>query len=316
MNKFKFYFILSITSLLIISCSTTDDSTIDIENYADQYPIDNAEIETYLTTHYISNIDSATLADDGATFETITDATTQASIMSYLNATTYPSLKTRECFYHGVNYTIYYLVLREGTGESPCNVDSVFAAYAGSYIYESTDTDTEETTLETYTFETVIYPQSYINLASTIRGWSEIFPQFKSGTNTVNDDDGTITHTDYGSGTIFIPSGLGYYYYGSTSIPAYSQLIFNFKLYDVQRNDQDGDGIDSYLEDLDGDGYMYYYTNTDYFPTEDEDGNTIAYSDELLYADDEDQDGFPNYIDYDDDGDGTNTVDQTTDRKR
>jgi hypothetical protein len=33
-------------------------------------------------------------------------------------------------------------------------------------------------------------------------------------------------------------------------------LIFKFKLFAISRLDQDGDGIPSYLEDLNGDGYM------------------------------------------------------------
>jgi hypothetical protein len=33
---------------------------------------------------------------------------------------------------------------------------------------------------------------------------------------------------------------------------SYSPLVFSFKLFELQRLDQDGDGIPSYLEDLDG----------------------------------------------------------------
>jgi hypothetical protein len=33
---------------------------------------------------------------------------------------------------------------------------------------------------------------------------------------------------------------------------------FSFKLFELQRLDQDGDGIPSYLEDLNGDGYREY----------------------------------------------------------
>jgi hypothetical protein len=44
-----------------------------------------------------------------------------------------------------------------------------------------------------------------ISLFSTIKGWSETFPQFKTGTSKANDADGTITH-DFGAGVMFIPS--------------------------------------------------------------------------------------------------------------
>jgi hypothetical protein len=43
--------------------------------------------------------------------------------------------------------------------------------------------------------------------------------------------------------------GLGYYAAGV--LVSYS-LVFSFKLFELQRLDQDGDGIPSYLEDLDG----------------------------------------------------------------
>jgi hypothetical protein len=59
-----------------------------------------------------------------------------------------------------------------------------------------------------------------------------------------------------GAGVMFIPSGLAYYSTGSGSIPTYVPLIFKFKLFAISRLDQDGDGIPSYLEDLNGDGYM------------------------------------------------------------
>jgi hypothetical protein len=77
----------------------------------------------------------------------------------------------------------------------------------------------------------------------------ETFPQFKTGSYSTR-ADGTISYNDFGAGIMFIPSGLGYYAAGSASIPSYSPLVF--KLFELQRLDQDGDGIPSYLEDLDG----------------------------------------------------------------
>jgi hypothetical protein len=50
-----------------------------------------------------------------------------------------------------------------------------------------------------------------ISLFSTIKGWVEIFPQFKTGTSKANDADGVTHSSDFGAGVMFIPSGLGYY---------------------------------------------------------------------------------------------------------
>ena len=52
------------------------------------------------------------------------------------------------------------------------------------------------------------------------------------------------------------------------------------------------DGIPSYLEDLDGDGYVYDFRNTTRYPTT-----------PTTNPDDTDKDGIPDFLDVDDDGD-------------
>jgi hypothetical protein len=83
---------------------------------------------------------------------------------------------------------VYYLVLREGTGVSPCNVDGVWHPIN----YLETEIVSNVSSLATRFEEK--YPQQMISLFSTIKGWSEIFPQFKTGTSKANDADGTVTH--------------------------------------------------------------------------------------------------------------------------
>jgi hypothetical protein len=149
------------------------------------------------------------------------------------------------------------------------------------------------TSLTVTTFEEVKYPQQMLSLYNTIRGWSEIFPKFKTGSYTTN-NDGTVSYNDFGAGVMFIPSGLGYYSSGSGNIPAYAPLVFSFKLYELQRLDQDNDGIPSYQEDVDGDGYMSLLETG------------------VLNPDDSDGDGIPNFLDVDDDGDGYGTRSEIT----
>jgi FKBP-type peptidyl-prolyl cis-trans isomerase len=187
----------------------------------------------------------------------------------------------------------HYLVLNEGIDESPSNVDAVFTAYKGDYLQQVTKDGV--TTLTVTEFERSSNPQQFFQLTSVIRGWSEVFPLFKKGTYTSN-SDGTVSYKDYGAGVVFIPSGLGYYSTGKGTIPAYAPLVFNVKLYEIQRNDQDGDGIPSYLEDLDGDGYMYSFTNTTLYPTK-----------PTTNPDDTDGDEVPDCFDVDDDGDNYTT---------
>ena len=300
MNKFKFYFILLITTVSLFSCSKNDSAPIEPpREYSEQYKTDLIDIEEYLTTNYITVVNHPGFVDDQDVTIAKIDAG-QPSIMSYTSnavagSTIYPQLWSRNTSMNGVIYKLYYLILRPGVGESPCNVDGVLASYRGDYL--SRDATTK--VLSTTKFEQVIFPQSMLSLYTVITGWSEIFPQFKTGTSVII-ADGTVTHNNFGAGVMFIPSGLGYYNNGSGSIPAYAPLVFSFKLYDIQRLDQDNDGIFSYQEDLNNkDGYVYDFRNTFQYPT--------MPSDEIRYADDTDKDGIPDFLDVDDDGDNYTT---------
>jgi hypothetical protein len=247
-----------------------------------QYATDNADIEEYLKTNYITVIDHPGFIDD----QNITISKITAGETSIWDQKTY-ELKSRDVSLHDITYKIYYLVLRQGVGNSPTNVDGVLAAYHGEYLQRTVTTGTA-TALTSTLFEEVQYPQQFFNLLSTISGWGEIFPQFKTGTNTPN-ADGTVSNFDFGAGVMFLPSGLGYFNTGSGAIPAYAPLVFNFKLFEIQRLDQDADGIPSYLEDINGDNYM----------------KTLATG--VVNSDDTDGDGIPNFLDTDDDGDGYTT---------
>ena len=290
MNKFKYYFIVIITSLSLFSCSKDDNSFTPepLKDYADQYKTDSTAIKEYLDTYYLDDADNANLADNDVVFKKITDAVNQKSIMSYLNSPTFPKLLKKEVELHDITYTLYYLVLRKGTGDSPCNVDGVLAAYKGDYLYRTTATATTSSELLTKEFEKVTYPQSFLNLYQLVTGWSEVFPEFKIGTSTPK-SDGTVEHSGFGSGVMFLPSGLGYYGSGQGTIPSYSPLIFSFKLYGVSRSDLDNDGVPSYLEDINGDGYVYSLASG------------------VVNPDDSDKDGIPDFLDTDDDGDGYTT---------
>jgi hypothetical protein len=297
MNKFKYYFIVLVTSLSLFSCSKDNPTeTIPMKEYSVQYTTDIATIEEYLKTTYFTITNHPGFADDqDVTFTNIPSGGTQASVWSYLNSTSFPKLLSRDVKLHDITYKVYYLVLREGTGEKPTNVDGVLASYKGNYLTKTAATTTVAATLTATQFEESKNPQSFFGLTNTIVGWSEIFPQFKKGTYASN-ADGTVSYSNFGAGVMFLPSGLAYYGSGSGTIPAYSPLVFSFKLYEIQRSDIDADGIPSYLEDLNGDGYMYDFRNTTNYPT------AITSN-----SDDTDADGIPNYLDVDDDGDNYTT---------
>ena len=302
MNKFKYYFILLITTVSLFSCSK-DNNTAEIvppRDYAVQYATDLNDIEEYLKNYYIEDVSP----DVDTKITKIPTGGTQPSIFSYLNSPTFPKLLSREVKLHDITYKLYYLVLREGVGESPTNVDEVYTTYRGEYL--ATTTVESVNTQTTTKFEEWIYEPQKANLFGYIRGWKEIFPQFKTG-NSASNSDGTVSHSGFGAGVMFIPSGLAYYSSGNGSIPAYSPLIFSFKLYAMQRLDHEynfangartPDGILSFQEDLDGDGYVW---TKEELPAG------------AINPDDSDGDGIPNFLDTDDDGDGVSTKKEITD---
>ncbi|EJL63750.1 FKBP-type peptidyl-prolyl cis-trans isomerase [Flavobacterium sp. CF136] len=299
MNKFKYFFILLVAGSSLISCNKNDDNQ-DVEpirDFAVQYATDKATIEGYLNTHYIVVTESAGNTEDmDVVIDSIEDAATQVPIMSYkanVGTATFPQLKSKNIDLHGITYELYYLVLREGTGESPMNTDGVLASYSGSYLSDVAKTDKNPAYVSTTFFEQLKYPQSVFDLTGVVRGWSETFPEFKTGTASGN-ANGTITYTDFGAGVMFLPSGLGYYT-GSNSIPAYRPLVFSFKLYQIQRLDHDADGILDLNEDINGDGYIHDFRNTTLYPNA------------PVNPDDTDGDGIPDFIDVDDDGDSYTT---------
>jgi len=284
MNKFKFYFILSIATISLFSCSKNDSpDPVPPLAYGVQYTNDIATIEEYLKTYYISVVDHPGFPDDqDVTITKIPEGGTQKSIW---DQTTY-ELKSKDVKLHDITYKLYYLVLRPGVGESPCNADGVLPSYKGEYLEQIVTSGVA--TLTATQFEEVKHPQQIMSLLNTIKGWGETFPLFKTGTYSSN-DDGTVTYNDFGAGVMFLPSGLGYFEKGNGEIPPYAPLVFSFKLYEIERLDFDGDGIPSYLEDLDGDGFMRSFATG------------------VVNPDDTDGDGIPNFMDVDDDGDNYTT---------
>lgn len=293
MSKIKFYFILLIAAVTIHSCKNDDD---DIEitpprPYAEQYATDIATIENYLNTHYFTVLSNPGFPDDqDVTISKITDANDpeQKKLMSYLDSSSLPRLTFRNVSVHGITYKFYTLVIREGVGnailnvggEYPCNVDGVFAGYKGTLM------DDAGTVFDSSNNGQLLYNidgTSHDGGMGVIRGWSEGFPQFKTGWVSSN-EKGTIKYNDFGVGVMFIPSGLGYYNQAQGSVPAYSPLVFSIKLYSLKRYDHDADGILSFQEDLGGDRYVNSVVNG-------------------ALGDDTDKDGIPNFLDFDDDGD-------------
>jgi hypothetical protein len=276
---FKIAFLLALSVFGLVSCNKDDSvSETPPEPFATQYPKDLAKIDAYLDTHHME-----VSHDNDVTFLEIPAGNT--TMQSIRTQTLYP-LMSKNVDIEGVSHKIYYISLSPGVKERPTRVDSIFVDYKGDYI---TGTSQEIPNVDSPTapkkYKKSVNFQSSENplwlvTSSTIRAFAEIFPFFQSGTSSLN-PDGTVTYANFGAGVMFLPSALGYYNQPQRSIPAYSSLIFSFKLKSVNYVDNDFDRIDSRFEDVNGDG--------NYF------------------NDDTDGDGKYNFLDQDDDGDGVST---------
>ena len=186
----------------------------------------------------------------------------------------FSQVETQNITHNDISYNLYYLLIEEGVNDSPTRYDSVFVKYRG-FRLDSVKFD------ESTNFNTT---RSWLDLNSVIQGWKYGFPNFKSGNN-VSEPGEPISFEDNGKGILFIPSGLAYGNSGASSIPPNAPLLFHIELALVVTADNDNDGVLNMHEDLNGNG-----------ETAD---------------DDTDGDGFPNYVDPDDDGDGTLTKDES-----
>lgn len=259
----KILYILGLTaSLIVVSCNKDDDSTAVVppRAYDEVYAEDIVKIEEYLRTHTLQVTRNGNDVTDVA-FDTLT-----TSGVSIMDQTDFP-IQYKIVRKHDIDYKLYYLKLdtkqdTDADGKKPSGADQVLTTYVGR-------------TLKNDIFDSNDRGASF-DLTSVIAGWQLIIPEFRSGDNTIN-NDGTLNFSNYGSGVMFVPSGLAYFNSSTSGISMYSSLIFTFNLHQVFYLDHDNDGIPSRFEF----GY-------------DEDGNVI----------DTDGDGKPDYNDYDDDNDG------------
>ncbi len=279
--------LLLVFGAVLFSCSKTDDIVkAPVAPYAYQYPRESASIEKFLDEYTMTDSDD---------FQKVEFAKLPAPIdaSQSIRIKYAAKLKFKMVNSNGVDYKVYYIQLREGVGENPMKVDSIFGKYRGLLLNEKYGYDSTKTFNENQTFDQVYASPIWIGYSSEasaatlmnlIQGFKEIFPLFKSGNHSVDPLTNQVTYSDFGAGVMFLPSGLAYYNSNNTLIPAYSPLIFSFTLNKVNHVDNDYDGVDTMYEDIDGDG--------------------------SYYDDDTDGDGIPNYLDRDDDGDGTLTKDE------
>jgi len=277
MKKIKYFTPLIILAIVVLfSCNNDDD--VD-DGFIPALPRDEEAlvaqdlIEEYLETHFYNYEEFENPPADfnyKIVFDTISeDNSSKTPLINQVTSKIVDDIVDTD-----VSYKFYYLNVIQGEGDPTNIADITSLTYEGRYL------DNNEL------FDSAVTPISF-DVTQVVRGFQAGLIEFNGSTGFEENPDGTIAFENYGVGAVFIPSGLGYYVSPppASAIPVYSQLIFTFQLYSIERGEQDLDGILSYLEDLDGNGYV---------------GD-----------DDTDENGNPDYTDPDDDGDGRLTKDET-----
>ncbi len=270
-----------------ISCEEEDDSptVIETRDRTEQQMADSDSLIDFLSTHYYNSSFFETGLDHKYTDIIITELPQDPDTGEYLDMPD-PDNNTllidavgapRTTTYFDTEYEYYVLNLNQGGGDSPKFTDRV------SVRYEGTSVTTDEI------FDVIATPQvlnlqgNFISTSGVIKAWQLVIPEFNSASDFSIGNDGIVNYGDFGLGVMFVPSGLGYFS-NSTTGAQYDNLIFKFELLRFEEEDHDGDGIPSYIEDLD---------------------------DDLdVSNDDTDDNDFPDFIDLDDDGDGVATFDE------
>ncbi|WP_100609864.1 FKBP-type peptidyl-prolyl cis-trans isomerase [Confluentibacter lentus] len=285
MNLGKIGLLILFLTLGLTSCKKDDDDDTAVtppRDRGEQQIIDKDSLIGYLETHYYNSADFEANPNPSISDLIITELANGEEVPDgHTILKDSPKLSIKTVTYASTEYEFYVLKLNQGGGEDmPTFADNVFVTYEGF-------------TLDNEIFDSAVTPITF-SLTELIPGWRKVLPDFNTAESFVDAEDGTVNYINKGIGVMFLPSGLGYFSNTQSDIPAYSPIIFKFELLRMFQNDFDGDGIPSYLEDLNGDGEFTVNFENRNDPNDD----------------DTDGDLNPDYADTDDDGDGVLTKDE------
>ncbi|WP_047245920.1 FKBP-type peptidyl-prolyl cis-trans isomerase [Maribacter thermophilus] len=293
--KLKNIFGVALAIGCIWSCKNDDDDEIEVvppRSIIEVSAEDDEEIVSFLKTHFFNYEDFQnppadfdykvvfdTIAGDNSDKVSIYDSNELEGIELGSEVISVKSSDFGISDEEEADHTLYYLIARQGAKEGkPTIGDNVYLRYEGLLL---------DGTL----FDASANQPVQFNLSTVVRGFGNGMEYFQTGMGPIENGDGTVSYEGYGVGAIFIPSGLAYFNNTSGSvISSYSPLIFKVDAFAYEKDtDYDGDGIPSYLEDVDGDGNL----NNDNTDVETEFTSYLA-----------------NYNDPDDDGDGIPTIEE------
>ncbi|APY07502.1 hypothetical protein BWZ20_03960 [Winogradskyella sp. J14-2] len=279
MKSIKLILSLAVVLTLTISCEDDDVAVPDVEvrDRGEQQIADNDSLLGYLSTHYYNSDFFLTGTNHKYTDIVVTELV-EGEVVPAGHTLLINAVETHTTTFEETDYQYYVLKLNQGAGDSPRFTDFVRMRYEGFTLEDGEVFDSRATPED--------LPMQGVGFSGgVIRGWQLTIPMFNTAESFAIGSDGITNYNNFGLGMMFLPSGLAYFSNtASGSVAAYSNLVFKFELLQYEEIDHDGDGIPSYIEDLDA--------NLD------------------VLDDDTDEDLAPNYVDVDDDNDGVNTRDE------
>ncbi|WP_179349350.1 FKBP-type peptidyl-prolyl cis-trans isomerase [Winogradskyella pacifica] len=280
----KFSLLLMVLSTVVISCKSDDDNTVTFveADRTEQQVKDRDSILLYLSTHYYNSGFFETGSNHKYT-DILIEGLADGEVVPDGHTLLLDAVTTHTTEYLEATYEYYVLNINQGGGDSsPTFVDKIRVRYEGSSVNDALEGNYE-------VFDSSVTPVDF-NLqlggfvtTSVIKAWQLVMPSFNVSSSYEIDEEGIFSFVNPGLGVMFVPSGLGYFS-GSTTGSSYDNLIFKFELLQYEVEDHDGDGIPSYIEDLD--------------------------NDLDVVNDDSDGDLSPDFVDVDDDGDLVLTRDE------
>lgn len=243
------------TVALLSSCNNDDDGggTVELRDPVEVASENDADLKEFLSTHFYNyeEFDAAADNPDSTDFDfkividTIAgENSNKKSLMEQIATKTFtidiPEGLTSE--QETVDFTLYYLVAREGDDIAPQNTDSTLVRYRGAYL-NSTPFDATNTPVWSYLGrkgtnnlgeELFIYGQSV----------REFMPELKSGGEIIENEDGTVTTTgNYGIGAAFFPASSSPYGIGPFTLgqqPAsYTPVMYTVDLLRVREVEEE-----------------------------------------------------------------------------
>ena len=221
----------------LYSCKKSEDNGEKIREMTEVIPENDQAIQAYLKSHYCE------LDSDGNIVLGAVGSTGKTSIWDRADLKR-KDLRVLDQHNNYVTNTMYYVILREGNGQQATVADRSFVLYKAESldgkVYDDGNLFVSRNWMDLLGTEASVYR------GGTVMGFREAVAMLKASASAITEqsDGKLVAPTDVGVVVFFMPSGITYYT-GTSTIPAYTPLIFEINLLKTERYDHDGDGIPS-----------------------------------------------------------------------